>query len=334
MSKASNSFFLAFLCFCCYNMSLVMGMEEKNRINLSEDDFKKAYKESLLANEDLSYVVRQLIENDCIDLRESPTYFRVEDAVRAFDFLDEFLKYNVEDLESYELTSNIYLDATQYYVKGEPRNTYLYCSHPIIQICQFASCFGKSKYNMYTDGYPGELHYLLKNGIRVEDAVKTEGVLSILVKPTGINGISTLQIEKDYVNNGLFIEETYNDSFSCPSIDFMIYDLNKALARGEKHPFTGIEAKDIEIMPFPYKRDKNGVMGGRKPWFLTQRDIAACGVIMYDVDKNEYHLHYRENGNTHDGKLTGESLYSVYYNFMEENKYFSPNQRKYERNRK
>ena len=297
--------------------------KDENVRDLGFDKFKDAYKEKLLNNPDLSFVVRQIVENDAFDI--SHRYYWVKNAVKAFTYLDEYLKYNVPDLETFELSSVFYLDGEKYNEGERFLNTlsYYYFNTPCIKVCRFESFLERNPYQLYTDGYPGDLHYLLKKPITVQEAVDSNiGVLSFNANPAGGRG-DDLVIEKDMILDGLFIEEDYKAGWTGQVVNVTIHDLRGALERKEASWVDGDKAENHVIAPLPMKRKKYGTLDSKRPWVLEEKDIIAGLTVYNDYDiPNVYNIYYRDKNGTHEEKVPGTSVYSVYYDFMVKKGYF------------
>ena len=321
--------------------------DERNIGNLSYEDFNKAYKSDLLNDPSLSYVVRQILENDCIQLERS--HYWVSDADNAFKYLDEYLKYNIPDLESYELKNKFYLNGKKYNSGEEYKGTYqyFYWNEPEIKVCSFESVYGNTPYNMYTDGYPGEFHYVLKEPMKCGDILNNDvGILSIHVNPCAEDD-DTMIIEKDYAKDGLFIEEDYKTGwrYKAGSIRAKIYDFKTALGRGEKDPFEGIKAEDVVIAPVPMERKRYGLMDSKKPWFIGEDDLLfTVSVVQSRKDRDNPHkftVEYWDSNDyvgvpfgLHNEEIEGESIYDAYYKFMVKKGFFRDKANEYEDNGK
>lgn len=311
--------------------------DTRNKSDLTRDEYIEAYKKELCDDENISYFIKELINNDCIDFNVG--YYWVEDVVKTFNYLDDYLKHNIDNLESYEFASQLYLDARKYSPGNYPENANYYHNHSVIKVCTFNSYFIENPYHIYTDGYPGEIHYVLKDSIRVEDAVNNDiGILCIHAKPNGEKADGTLKIEKDSIENGLFIEETYREDWFSGVIYATVYDIKKAIDRKYINPFDGTKVEGALFNPYPIKREKEGIIGARKPWFVGKDDCIFSVTAYYHKTNNfkpgEYMVEYYDDLGRHNETIYGDSLYSAYYNFMIEKGCFKDNSEKINENLK
>ncbi len=318
-------------------MGMSRDIEKINKSNLKLFEYWKVCKEELLKREDFSNLVREIIENDCINLNEVSGYYWLTDGILFFESLDKYLKCNVEDLETYEFSTKIFLDGEKYDKDKNPTNAYYYYNHPVIPISYFNS-YIYNPYNVFTDGYPGDLHFVLKKSVRVIDALNDDiGTICIHVKPSEFDGERGFVIEKESIKNGMFIEERYQENSYSGSVSFHVYDLKKALDRKAIDPFKGVPAEDTLINPFPAKRDRDGIMGARKPWFIGRNDLVFSGLVHKIRDSKEnkqFGVEYYEGNVRFNENLIGDSLYSAYLDFMIEKGYLDKSQKEMNKNLK
>lgn len=328
-------------------MKLGDFMEDKRNIgNLSYDEFNSEYKKDLLNDSSISYLVRQMISNDCFQLEHN--FYWVKSATDVFRYLDEYFNYNIPDTDFYELKSKFYLNGEKYNTSDDFKGTYSYYYYntPQIKVCSFESVYGNTPYNMYTDGFPGEFHYVLKEPVKCKDLVDNDiGVLSIHANPCSGTYRETLKIEKDYSRDGLFIEEDYTMGPRENVITAKVYDLKAALERERINPFDGSKAEDTVIAPLSMGRKREGLIDSKKPWFLRDDDLLFQITVRKPLkeasDSHKFKIDYRIANDpeqvpfgVHTEEIEGESIYSAYYKYMVEKGFFKENPLEYEDNGK
>ena len=269
-----------------------------------------SYKKETLNNVDLSNVVREMILNDCVS---ATGYYNVKDAIRMVGCLDEYLKHNIANLDSYEFGNHIFLGTNL----GE--NSFFYDGHRrMTKLSIFNSLDSNNPFNLYTDGYPGAIHYKLKKPATYKELAESNlGVVSLDIIPYNILQ-GYFSANKCYMKNGLYCEETYvNGKFSTYKSDreicAYVYDLNAAINRNACN-------SRLECPVYPYS---NETQNDLDPWLIRyENPIFSVNVLVKPKAKVRFIAHYKDETGRHIEEITGETIYSAYYDFMMKKGFF------------
>ena len=289
-------------------------MEDNRSLNdLTYDEFKQAYTYDLLNKYELSNVGRELLINNCIDL--SHIFYYVRDAIKVYLALDEYLRLNIDNLGGYEYNSTFYLNSNNVALP--------------IKVSTFNSLSINNKYNFYVDGYQGVVHLQLNKNISLRKAIDDNlDVLSIDINPYN-EKIDRLEGVKYYLNNYLYMEESYLLGAQQTTVTTTIWDLrNKAKEfANDRENESNFDEYYIDTRPFDDRQNNS-----KKPWFVAKKDEVFT-VNAY-IDKNGEYIYelYDLYGRKDTGKLEGESFYEAYYNFMLEKGFFKRDSRETEYN--
>lgn len=239
---------------------------------------------------DVSNLTRILVEKRAIELE--PYYVgNIQHPEEAIQSLDEFFRYNIKDCDSYYHSVTIPFNVGRYGTDNQKSS--------IININHFGSASEKS-YILYTEGGkndPTIVRYFLKKPISlhfVKDHL-FDGIISLRVLTIG-GKESNLLTSKEYVGNGMYCRETYQSSENSASriIKTRVYNIDDLL--GKETSATG------ELMLDPKPIDKD-------PWFLTYNFI---DIVVEGTEEGRYIIKY--NGKPIE--ISGNSIYSAYYDFM------------------
>ena len=275
--------------------------DNRNRENYNPKKFKEVYKEELLNNHDLSYAVREMIEKDCVDLSDS--FYWIREVVNRFKTIDEYLRYNVDNLGTYEYNNTIYLSKRKYNSNQKG----------IIKVSTFNSLLSDCKYNLYVDDIPGDIHLQLKEPITIKEAVDSNiGVLSLDINSCDKDG--NFEAIKGYIEGHTFIDEIYMED----KILTTVYDL-RAKLKSDVELLGGTTFRDYVMNPYPIPKD-TGVT--KKPYFIEREDL-LCSINVYKSDGKYIIELYDMFGRKTSDFIEGTSLYDAYSKFMTRKGFFN-----------
>ena len=198
--------------------------------------------------------------------------------------LNEYLNYNVAYFDDFTIENKL-ID--------------IGCGDIKMPINILKSLDDNCEHRMIVAGKPGEIHYLLKeNRTLLDCANNNQGLISFSIK-TG----EALSIMKNYINNKFFIREQY---YPGCRIEAELCELKYMM---EYEHFTNKKVCTSSAFDYPECFSYNYL---REKIFVTKQEDGKYLIDIRDCDDRPVKETIRE----------GDSLYSVYYQYMVEKGYF------------
>ena len=203
------------------------------------------------------------------------------------NILNEYLNFNVEKFDDFKIDSKT-VDIGNGDIK--------------VPIWIFDSTDESCQYNMYLVGQPGELNYVLKNPISLDEAYNNnQGMLSFSVRAG-----EGLMFMKNYATNEYFCREEYvpGSRLSTDVFDLKYFVNNQHFSK----------YKICMSSAFQYSMA------------ISQLNIygCTCKISIREIEEGKYEISIRDcDGRPKETDTReGESLYSTYYQYMVEKGYF------------
>ena len=298
-------------------------MEDLNRSEVSKEEFILAYKEYASKSEKLSFLVKKLVRDRIIRLEDC---YWLKTAIMNINNIDEFLKYNMENLHTFDVVYSGYVN--KFTEKEESNNIY----ESFTPVTIIKSHMKNNPYvliikpNEYDNS---EITYRLKDYITLQDANDyNQGVIMMKIKTINPNDYDGIEVQKLSIENGILCHEDYKSSPSGNIINTTLYDLNYILSRlskvGSRYSFY---TRDYMITPDIKFLDN-------LPKFITKEDNIINYIVAYENIDNPgvYNVEYRGEVNDRVERINetmeGESFYDAYNNFMINKGFFKDNKEK------
>ena len=203
--------------------------------------------------------------------------------IKFINALNEYLKYNVKGFDDFTIEKKL-IDIGNGDIK-----------YPINI---FESTDESCEYNMFVAGQPGELYYVLKNKMTLEEACNTnQGIVSFGMK-TG-EGLT-------------FIKNYFNDEYYC---------------REEYIPGSRLSV-EVYMMEYVLKDSDTKINVCLPSAFDIPKGLRTYGYIekvyVSELENGKYEIDVRDVDGRPESRETreGDSLYSVYYQYMVDKGYF------------
>ncbi len=198
--------------------------------------------------------------------------------------LNEYLNYNVENFDDFILTNKL-VD--------------IGCGSIKMPVNILKSLDNNCEHNMVVVGEPGEIHYLLKENKTLADCMNNnQGLVSFSMKSTG-----ELMFMKNYINERDFIREEYHPDGGLTAELYELRWLVENNRGANKNVCAHSAFDDPECLNRYYLCEKIHVY---------KNDDGTYEIDTRDVDGRPVSCETRD----------GDSLYSVYYQYMVEKGYF------------
>lgn len=198
--------------------------------------------------------------------------------------LNEYLNYNVENFDDFTISARL-VDID--------------CGDIKLPIYILKSLNEKCNHQMIVVGEPGEIHYLLKENETLLDAVNNnQGLISFSIKSG-----EELFLMKNYINSEYYIKEEYTPGFIIKS---EVFNLKYIMKYDDI-----INKKVCESSAFKY------------PEFFNYKNLMGK-ICVYKNKNGRYEIDIRDcDGRPEKSEIRdGDSVYSVYYQYMVEKGYF------------
>ena len=200
--------------------------------------------------------------------------------IKYISALNEYLNYNVENFNKFTITN---------------KSVDIDCGDIKMPINILKSSDNNCEHRMIVVGNPGEVHYLLKENKSLFDCVNNnQGLISFSIKSG-----EELTIKKNYINNREYIREEYNPG--C-RIKAEIFDLRYML---ENDNIKDKKVCQSSAFDYPEFFSYNNLY---EKIFVTKQQDGKYEIDIRDCDGRPVKSEIRE----------GDSLYSVYYQYMVE----------------
>ena len=200
------------------------------------------------------------------------------DKIKYIGALNEYLNYNVKNFNDFTIANKL-VDID--------------CGDIKMPISILKSSDNNCEHRMVVVGEPGEVHYLLKENRTLIDCINNnQGLISFSIKSG-----EELTIMKNYINNRDYIREEYNPG--C-RIRTEIFDLRYLVEN-----YNAENKKVCQSSAFDYPEFFNYSCLVEKIWVTKQED-GKYEIDIRDCDGRPVESEIRE----------GDSLYSVYYQYM------------------
>ena len=208
--------------------------------------------------------------------------------VKYIKALNEYLNFNVDNFDDFTITDKL-VD--------------IGCGDIKMPVSIFKSLDDESEHCMVVVGKPGELHYLLKENKTLGDCVKdNQGLISFSMKSG-----EELMFMKNYINERDYVREQY---YPDGKIKVEVFELQYYIKN------ENVRNKSVcQSSAFDYPECYAG-----RYLEVTEK------IFVHEIEPGKYEIDVRDcDGRPYpDGVETreGDSLYSVYYQYMVEKGYF------------
>ena len=210
------------------------------------------------------------------------TRWRKVDYIKA---LNEYLRYNVEKFDDFTITYKL---------------VNIGCGSIKLPVYILDSLDKESKHNMVVVGEPGELNYILKDNMTLEECMRdNQGLVSFSMKSG-----EELMFMKNYISEKDIIRESY---FPDSRVAVELYELRWILDDKDTINKTVCNASAFD-----------------DPECLIRYNLCEK-IYVKETEKGVYEIDTRDSeGRPYKTDTRkGDSLYSVYYQYMVEKGYFN-----------
>lgn len=224
----------------------------------------------------------------CLDWRTSGDFEKV------VNYLNEYFKYNVTGFNEYSL----------HYDNIEVKDTSIIHSY-----CSFRDVDNNNPYVLIVFGIPGEIHYSFRYETTLKDCLNNN--LSLI--SFGLKTGSDLYFMKNYISDMMFVREQY-----IPAKNLIVANL---------YDYRGYDHDPNKSFRYNYLKKDTSMMNCDSAFAYPCFCSEAYNNGMIYVNKQEDGL-YKIDTRDCDGRPVdceireGESLYSVYYQYMVDKGYF------------
>ena len=291
-----------------------------NHGNASTEELIEAYKEYANKNEVLLPLLKELINNRTLNFEYC---YWLKTAIMDINNLDEYLKYNIENLDTFDVMYSGY--AKKMIEKPEDR----YVNDSFLPITIIKSSMRDNPYviTIKPNEYGiSEITYMLKDYITLKDANdNNQGVIMMNIKTVNPNDYDGIEVDKISIENGVLYHENYKASPNGKVIRTSVYDLTYILTRHSKvGSLYSFFTKDFMINP-----DIDFI--DNIPSFIRKEDNRIDYIIVYEKHDvlGEYKVNYtNDNDRRVETAIEGETLYDAYTRYMIERGFFKDNKEK------
>ena len=266
-------------------------------------------------------LVKDFTKNSNIAFNQCYWLSRAIDNIKS---LDEFLKFNIPDIDYYNYKSSTFTLRTD---KEEERDWNGNRYDEFIPISYYGSLWESMPYMFYSEGIPESINRsmikcVLKNKVTLKQANDEDiGVIMLVINPVTGDDYDKLKIGKIAVYNGKLFHEQYavGPGYNQRSVKTYVYDLNYILSRR-----TSVNGRDpYYTSNYVFEPDNKEEI--RLPQFIDKKENVLDHVTV--VENNQKPGVYKLYGyGDRDSKvIEGDSLYDAYYKYMMEQGYYINN---------